>query len=73
MNKTSYKTYNLRKRELQTQNNFRKCTPQSPFRSQKSFDEVVPRCDPLRLEMQVAKQYRNAWITQRSLLPAGAS
>ena len=37
MNKTSYKSNNLRKRELLTQNNFRKITPQSPFRSQKSF------------------------------------
>jgi hypothetical protein len=57
MNKTSYKSNNLRKRELQTQTNFRRNTPQSPFRSQKSFEEANLKCDPLRLEMQIAKQY----------------
>ena len=72
MNKTSYKSNNLRKREMQTQNNFRRCTPQSALRSQKSFEETSQKCDPLRLEMQIAKQYGNGWLTQQSLPPAGA-
>lgn len=61
MNKTSYKSNNLRKREPQTHNHFRRVTPQSPFRSQKSFEDTNPKCDPLRLEMLIAKQY-GSWL-----------
>lgn len=39
MNKTSYKAHGYRKRELQTQNLFRRQTPSSGIRSQKSFEE----------------------------------
>ena len=69
MNKTTYN----QPRKLQTQNNFRKRTPHSPIRSQKSFEENGQKHEPLKMELLLNRQYRTHPPTQPSPAPIGAS
>jgi len=49
MNKTSYKSNKLRRRDMQSHNVITKCTPHSPLHSNNSFYDSKSKCDPLQL------------------------
>jgi hypothetical protein len=67
MNKTSYQP----NRNIKTQNNFRKRAAQSPFRSQKSFEEGS-KVDSVKMEMLLNRQHGTLCCTQVSPVPVGA-
>lgn len=54
MNKSSYKP----NRNIKTQNQFRSRGAQSPFKSQKSFEEST-KVDSVKMEMLLNRQYGN--------------
>ena len=63
MNKTVYKASQNRKRELQTQTNFRSRTPISPFHRQKSMEEGNLRADNGKIEASLPKHYRMMFVS----------